>query len=229
MASPGISLQERFEKVMERVFWGIVEGTYHLKIGRGVAEAVLNDAVIASVCEVFWKMTVRAHLYSAQMFALKLFDKQKDAITVEYLLNLADQCSASFQEVTPGEVTRVTNCARSEINDLERDLEPLRAKRDKILAHADRKAVNDPEGLTAETTVAFPVLQRVFDTAGNILNELSKAYSGKKYSLELLDSDDFNDAIQLIADVKHHEADKFEEQHGLSVPFPRPKRPKSVL
>lgn len=225
--SPKISSRDDFQKVMEKLIEEVVVGKTHLMIGRGLADVVHTDEVIARVSPVFWGFTIWAHLDVAQLIAFKLFDKRKGTMTVEYLLGLASQHAGSFQKATPAEVKKITDNCRSKIDELRPALKPLETKRNRILAHRDPTIATDRQKLIAQTEVKIADLERAFETASEILDRVSVAFSNTSHAYDLLEGDDYDYAIQMIADAKHHQADKFEEEHGGTAPFPRPKRPQS--
>jgi hypothetical protein len=95
------------------------------------------------------------------------------------------------------------------------------------LAHLDPTIVLDPQRLAKATQVTFVDLEAVFETAGEILNDISIAFRDTSSFLELLDDDDFETAMQLIADAKHDQVDRYEKEFGAPAPFGRPGRPRS--
>ncbi len=224
---PAQTPNEHFDKVLARLFEVVILGKTHLKIGRGIADALAADPVIAHVCQVFWGTTINAHLDAAQMAAFKLFDSRHGSMSIEYLLGVASQYSDSFQRATPQQVERITQTSREKIGKQLIALEALNSKRNRILAHMEPTIVSDPQRLAQKTRVTFKDLEAIFKTAGEILNELSVAYRDTTSLLELLDNEDFTMAIQLIADAKHEQADRYEREFGTPAPFGRPSRPRS--
>ena len=106
-------------------------------------------------------------------------------------------------------------------------LEPLRAKRNRIIAHSEPTIVTDPEKLAKLTLVTFADLNDIFSIAGRILNELTAAYSDTSADYDLLDVDDYTGVLQLIADAKHDFFDSYERDYG-KPDVPRPTTPRSM-
>jgi hypothetical protein len=215
-----------FQETLERLVHILVFGKTNLKIGLGIRDQVMTDDVIHHAAPIFWGFTMLAHLDVAQHTAFKLFDRRRDTVTIEYLLKNAGECVGLFPKKKT-ELQKTISDSRIKIAALGSHLKPVREKRHRILAHTDTDTVKNPERLAKECAVTFADVEAVFETAGDILNGISVAYRGISLSFELLEDDDFQMAIQLVADGKHAQAERFEQEFGSPSPYPRPKRPKS--
>lgn len=111
--------------------------------------------VIAHTAPTFWGMTIYAHFDMAQLIAFKLFDEQRNALTIEYLLDRAAEHPEVFPKGTAEQVAAIVGIAREQISNLSIHLIPIRAKRNRIIAHADSTIVRDPERLAKDTQVTF--------------------------------------------------------------------------
>ena len=98
---------EVFEKALKRLMEMVMLGMTHIKIGRGLGQSVSDDPAIAHVAPVFWSMSITAHLDLAQLIAFKLFDLRHGTMTVEYLLDRAEELKTSFPNATAGQVEAV--------------------------------------------------------------------------------------------------------------------------
>lgn len=96
--------REKFEKIIVRLTESVVLGKAHVEIGKGIANTINGDPVVSGVAPVFWGMSITAHLDAAQMFAFKLFDTRRGSMTIEYLLEQAQECSTDFQKATQEQV-----------------------------------------------------------------------------------------------------------------------------
>lgn len=200
-----------------------------MSIGRGLSAKVMADPVIAHTAPTFWGVTIYAHFDMAQLIALKLFDEQRNALTIEYLLDRASEHPEAFPKATPERVAAIADTARTQISNLTIHLTPIRAKRNRIIAHADSTIVRDPERLAKDTQVTFSNLNAIFETAAGILNEISVAYRDVSPLWPLLGEDDFEGAVQLIVDAKHAQVDQYENKFGSPAPFPRPASQRSRI
>ncbi|MGB6875890.1 MAG: hypothetical protein WBD87_07625 [Candidatus Acidiferrales bacterium] len=222
------SRREKFEKIIERLTEFIVLGKAHVEIGKGIANTITGDPVISGVAPVFWGMSITAHIDAAQMFAFKLFDTRSGSMTVQYLLERAQECSTDFQRATPEQVSALIRDACTDIRGIADSLKPLRAKRNRILAHVDSTIVGDPGRLAKETKVTFGDLDRIFGAGGKIVNTISGAFRDISSSLVLTGTTDYESVVQLIVDAKHAQVDRYEKEFNQPSPFPRPKLKKSA-
>lgn len=217
------STLELFKKQLERLTEMVVLGKAHIKIGRGLSQALYEDPAILHVAPVFWGMTQTAHLDIAQLIAFKLFDPQSNALTVEDLLSRAEELRTSFAHGTPSQVEAVVKVARSQIASLAPQLKKIRAKRSRVLAHLDRTVIDNPEKLARAVALTFSDLNLIFNTAGNILNEVSVKFRDASTLYDLIDSEDYESAVGLIADAKCAQVRQYEEEFG-HWDGPRPRR-----
>jgi hypothetical protein len=205
----------------------VVLGKAHLKIGSGIAEVVRADPVVANAAPTSWGMTMTAHLDAAQMLAFKLFDPRRGSMTIEYLLDRAEECHGDFRNASSSQVSTVIDAARAKVAALASPLQPLRAKRNRILAHMDPTVVGDPERLAKETEVKFSHLNLIFRAAGEIVNDISVALRDISSVMELIGETDYKGAVQQIVDAKHSQVDRYEREFNQPAPFPRPNTPRS--
>ena len=85
-------------------------------------------------------------------------------------------------------------------------LKSLRNKRNKTTAHLDRRAVVDPDGYVRQGHVSYRQIEGLFEQTGLILNSLFQLYRGTTVPLDLIDASDYEQALDLIADVKCDQA-----------------------
>jgi hypothetical protein len=215
--------REQFDKMLRRLTETVVLGKAHVTIGRGIAEQAGGDSVIAQVAPTFWGMTLTAHLDVAQLLAYKLFDTQGNAMTIESLLDTAEEHPDAFPHATPEEFRAIIGVARAHIKNLDSQLKPIRAKRNRVLAHADPTIIINPEKLAKEVKVTFSDLNQIFFFSGNILNEISRTFKDATSIMEIIGADDYKSAIDLIRDAKNAQVDAWEKEFTEPCPFPRPR------
>src|SRR5215469_3310836 len=124
-----------FGKTLSRLTEMVVLGVAHVKIGRGLGKMINEDPAIAHVAPAFWGMSMTAHLDAAQLIAFKLFDTRRGTLTVEFLLNRAEELKSSFGNATAGQVEAIIKFARTQVENLHDPLKRIRAKRNRVLAH----------------------------------------------------------------------------------------------
>jgi hypothetical protein len=205
---------ELFGNTLSRLTEMVVLGVAHIKIGRGLGKMINEDPAIAHVAPAFWGLSMTAHLDAAQLIAFKLFDTRRGTMTVEYLLNRAEELKSSFGNATAGQVEEVIKIARTQMASLHDPLKKIRAKRNRVLAHADPSIISSPEKLAKHVELTFSDLNIVFGLGGQILNEVSLGFRGASQVFELLGADDYEMAVSLIADAKCAQIRSYEAEFG---------------
>ena len=219
MAKPAIS------EILTSLKHEVVFGKTYLTIAKGVGEA---DPVVLGTARTFFGLTVEACLQMAQMFAAKLYDKTRGAVTVKSLLGVARNQAGTFKFGTPKEVFAAIQDAEKRVISIAPILKPIEDRRNQALAHLDPRTVKDPAGLTSRAKLTFADLGKIFDETGAILNEFSRLWEDMTTVMTLVDDTDFTGALDRIAEAKHAEADKYEAEFHEPAPFPRPKAPRTA-
>jgi len=186
-----------FGKTLSRLTEMVERGVAHIKIGRGLGKMINEDPAIYHVAPAFWGMSMTAHLDAAQLIAFKLFDPRQGTMTVEYLLNRAEELKSSFGNATAEQVEEVIKIARRQVASLHDPLKKIRAKRNRVLAHVDPSIVSSPEKLAKQVELTFSDLNIVFGFGGQILNDVSLAFRGASQVFELFGADDYEMVFSL--------------------------------
>ena len=174
----------------------VVLARTHLGIAKRLRAA---RPVVLSAAPTFFAVTHNAHLDAAQMYAAKLYDKTKNAITVRTVLDEAEHVAGSFPNSSPQDVRRIVCAARSRIVKFESTLSALENRRNEYLAHLDVKTIADQTALYTRASLTFDGLDNLLVETGNILNDISQLYDGTLAVLELPDSDDCEKILRLIS------------------------------
>jgi hypothetical protein len=122
---------ELFGRALDRLIQMVVFGKAHIKIGRGLGNALKDDAALAQTAPAFWGMTLQAHLDIAQIVAFKLFDTHHGTMTVKYLLTTAAELKGAFPNTTASQVEAIIKTANAQIDNLSAPLKQIRAKRNR--------------------------------------------------------------------------------------------------
>src|SRR5579859_7027855 len=194
---------ELFVKTLDRLIEMVVIGKEHVKIGHGLGQTLQGDPAIAQVAPVFWGMSLTAHLDAAELIAFKLFDTRAGTMTIGHLLAEAGKLKNAFGNATPLKVEAIVRIAHSQITErLTSPLKQIRSKRNRLLAHLDRTTVSDPEKVAEQVKVTFSDLNVIFDVAGRVLNDVSVVFCDVSPSYDMMGSEDYKRAIDLIVDAK---------------------------
>ena len=160
------------------------------------------------------------------MYAAKLYDKTKGAVTLRSLLAEAKSKAGDFKHGTPKEVAAAVSDGEARIATLAPILRSVQDRRNEALAHLDPATVADPAGLAVRAKLTLAELEKVFNESGMILNEISRLLEDTTAFMRLVDDQDYKSALDLIAEAKHGQVDKWEAEFKEPCPFPRPRAPR---
>lgn len=212
MSRPGDQSEDELTKVLQRLIQEVVLGKAHLKIWRGLAEALAKKPEVSKTAPTFFGLTLQAHLEAALLHAAKLFDTHRQAMTIKAMLELAEKQADRFQNATREEVQQYSGKARGEMVELEKSLRAVRSRRNKVIAHLDPMAVLNPQKVTEGGKLTIEELQTLYKAAAEILNNISASYRGVTSLTELVDQDDYENAVSLIERAKHAQIEEHEKE-----------------
>ena len=197
-----------------------IHGIIQVGICEGITEM---DPFIGNHTPVFFTYTFYGNLYSAQMYANKLFDTHGNAVTVPSFLEMARQRKSKFRHADDKRVLEGIAEAEGTIANLTPTINTLRARRNDFLAHLSPRMAFVPQELRKETGITLAQLREVLQEGGKIVNQFLQMWNMSVDSLFMLHSDDYKEIFsllskQLCSEIKAHEA-KFEPTQRL----PRPR------
>jgi len=136
-------------------------------------------------------------------------------MTIGHLLAEAGKLKNAFGNATPLKVEAIVRIAHSQITErLTSPLKQIRSKRNRLLAHLDRTTVSDPEKVAEQVKVTFSDLNVIFDVAGRVLNDVSVVFCDVSPSYDMMGSEDYKRAIDLIVDAKCAQIRNCEAEFG---------------
>ena len=126
--------------------------------------------------------TVHNSCLSYAILALaKIFDKHKDAISIEYLLNYSEQNADAFPYARREDVSKSVPEYRSNLATVAPIIENIREQRGRIMAHLDKRLVKKPENVFAYPPLNLEEVESVFGLAFSIINNYCK-YLGSEFA-----------------------------------------------
>ncbi len=202
----------------------VMLGRAYLTIANGLRDA---DAVVFKSSPTFFGLAFEASLQMSQMYAAKLYDKTSKPVTVKSLLDRAKLEAATFKHGTPEQVSLAVKDAEKRIAGLHDILVSVQKRRNEAIAHLDPGTVVDPAGLESRAKLTIPDLTKVFDETSAVLNGVMRLWQDTYAYLEFIGSDDYKTALELIAEAKHAQVDKWEKEFpNVPCDFPRPQTPR---
>jgi hypothetical protein len=144
-------------------------GWNHLLVAKYIGEAYRENKIIGA--HTILKNAQLACWDSSVLALVKVVDKHKSSQNIYYLLNCLEADPSSYPYVNKSELlVQITN-HRDELRKIDAILPSLKEKRDKVIAHLDKKLVNQPETVfsyppleTESLISAFQVLRGILET-----------------------------------------------------------------
>jgi hypothetical protein len=201
-------------KALWELFNEVVRGTAHLNAAKSLAEAEKSHPVIMKVSPSFFRLTTHAHLEASQLAAAKLFDEHDDCAGIQWLLTQARNRRKEFSFRTSSELNEAIEGAGKTCAAKKSVLDALKHRRDRWLAHLDRKTIRNPEQFVADAKLTYPELEDLFASALEILNAMAHLHGDAGF---IIFDDDFNDlshTLDLIARGVQANAEELEKRIG---------------
>ena len=209
-----------FEQISISLANQVLIGNACTNIARGLWNA---DPVVLATAKIFFGLALEGNLQLAQIYAARMFDKTKGAISVYSFMREAKNWAAGLQGAEAATAAEAITGAESRILSLEPILFSLLRRRNEALAHLDPKTVVDPQHLDKNAKLTFPELSKVFVQTGRILNEINALRTGVVSHFEFVGVEDYEMALMLISEAKCAQVDRYEKEFGKPAPFERPK------
>jgi hypothetical protein len=148
-------------------------GDHHAAMGAELERRMTTEAW--SQASEFFSYTRKAHLDAAALTLARLLDKRHDAVTFRRLQRLIESEAGRFREASPDEVRkRIIPHVEEEINGLIKMAEPIKTRRDQLMAHnAQKQTLRNSEWM-----LEFSELERALGKAIALVNYLKTALEG---------------------------------------------------
>lgn len=149
-------------------------GRDHLRAWESIRSVVDADTWLADLAMPFFVLTAIAHVEAAAMHAAKLTDKQGDSISVNYLFHVIEaERNGSLRDDWPL-LKNIVADGRSRVQEIAETVGRIKEKRDRDLAHLDRRHLN---GSYESQAIEVADLHRVFDVIDEIARTLAASTS----------------------------------------------------
>jgi HEPN superfamily AbiU2-like protein len=202
----------------------VLPGRAYLTMADGLKDA---DPVVLKCSPTFFGLSIEACLQMSQIYVAKLYDKTKGAITAKSLLDRAKLEAPTFKHGTAHQVSLAVKDSQNRIDGLQGILKSVQTRRNEAIAHLDPRTVIDPVGLASRAKLTIADLEKIFDETSIILNKVLCLWKDTYASLEFIGGDDYETALELIADAKHAQVDRWEREFpNTTCDFPRPNTPR---
>jgi hypothetical protein len=150
-------------------------GRDHLRAWASLKNVVDVDTWLADLAMPFFVLTAVAHLEAAAMHAAKLTDTQRDSISVDYLLEIIEgERNGSVLRDDWPRLKEVVAGGRRRLQDIAATVSRIKEKRDRDLAHLDRRHL---KGSYESQAIEVADLHEVFDAVDEIARSLAASTS----------------------------------------------------
>lgn len=210
-----------FQQLLTWVMTEVIYGRAHFAIVLGLRRA---DPVVLETAPRFFALTLDAHADLAIMAAARIFDEDPRSVSIHSVLSACSRDAGLLSPTAEDEVRRVVAEAKDFVRTLKPILKPIRLRRNQTVAHSDTQPLADPGGYIKGGRLKFRELDDLFEKTAQILNRLAEVHCLNTPSLHLPDANDYERALDLIADAKCEQARRYEAERDTPVPFPKPKK-----
>jgi HEPN superfamily AbiU2-like protein len=217
MGTPGTATQLPpldVGKALYELFNEVIIGTAYLSMAKSLAAASKSHPIITRVSPHFFGMTTNAHLESAQLYAAKLFDEHDDCASIPWLLKQAKNRPHEFKNRPTSELDEAIKEAEQVCAAKASVLMALKHRRDRWLAHLDRKTVRDPVQFSQDAKLTYQELEDLFTAATDVLNVMADLHGVPGFLIGGGDYDDFSRTLELIEKGVQANANELERRIG---------------
>ena len=154
-------------------------GWNHLFVAKFIGEAYRDNRIMGA--HTILKNAQLACWDSSVLALVKVIDKHKSSQNIFYLLNCLESDPSSYPYVNESELLEQISNHRDELSKIDEILPSLKEKRNKVIAHLDKKLVNQPE-----TVFSYPPLDtESLYPAFQVLRGILKVYDKQTESFSL--------------------------------------------
>jgi hypothetical protein len=155
-------------------------GILYLQIASTLHAKYAHSDLLASPC--LLSMTYQACFNQVVLSLARLGIHERESVSIEYLLNCAWQNTKAFRFTDRQELEGQIKTHRQLLLEKGPFLEKVKALRDRMLAHLDRKHINEPE-IISTLQIQFDQIEQTFETFLQILNYYKESYDSTQIDL----------------------------------------------
>lgn len=204
MDKPG-KLVPTIQQIIDRLINEFRRGNTALQIANGL---LAGDRGLLERAPVFFGLTIEGNLELAQIYAGRMYDRTKGAITVKILMQRCREQAKHFNHGTESQVLSALSWCADAVESIRPTLESITKRRNKALAHLDPQFVANPTYLNTAAALTIPDLVTVYDTTEKILQRLDAVHSGTIGPLTFLGPDDYRIVLDLLAESRDKNTEK---------------------
>lgn len=145
----------------------------------------------------FFMSSFSASLNESILTLSKLMINHPDSISIYYLLNYAQNNPSELKFATPDKIKQATKDHRLKLDNYNSLLDNIRFQRDKVLAHLDRKHVNDPDFILSNPPLDMNEVEVCYKELHRILNDYNQYFNKSEFYLKNIE-EEVNEDIEFL-------------------------------
>jgi hypothetical protein len=184
-------------KALNGLFNEVRAGTAHLNAAKSLAKAADTHPIIMRVSPSFFNLSTHAHLEAAQLCAARVFDKTGDCAGIPWMVDQIRDHPETFGR-SDDEKKEVIAQVKQVLADKASLLIAIKHRRDRWLAHLDKRTLKDPDQFARDAKLTYPELEDLFQCATGILNIMADLYGTAGFLIFPEDYDDLSKTLDLV-------------------------------
>jgi len=198
-----LSEKRKVEGVLDLLFGQVMQGLLYFYCAQSLHEAFQQCPLMER--SYFFFTVYHAALREAILALSRLTREHKDSITIYYLFNLVEHNPRLFSQDGPESLPTSLAAIKARLDKYGPLIESVREQRDQVLAHLDRKHVNNPSDLFAHPGGVNPTeLGECLRELSGILNVFDADLYGKEFTVSHLQSFVSGDVDVLLRWMHEH-------------------------
>ena len=162
------SSEQKLRQILEQLYLQLDHG-WQAFLAYRYASTALEEGLITDLFYIVKSIELSC-LDSVYLALSKLLIDNKDSITIWYLLNYIDSDPKILTGTQPEQIKASTDQHRQQLVALQTTTMKIEERRDRTIAHLDRKHVNDPSTVYVNDSLNELEVQNAFKLALEILN-----------------------------------------------------------
>ena len=175
------------------------EGWLYYFCAKSLNEAYQKHRITSA--RFFFMGTFYASLNDAILTLSKLLIDHPDSISIYYLLNYAQNNSSEFRFTTPDKIKQAIESHKQKLGMYNSLLVNVKFQRDRVLAHFDRKHVNDPASILSNPPLDMDEVETCYKELHHILNDYNLYYDKSEFYLKNIEEEVKEDLEYLLSQI----------------------------
>jgi hypothetical protein len=188
----------RVRQILAWLMTEVMFGRCHYVIVRGLSRRDALASAAFRTAPRFFAMTRDAHADVAFLTLARIYDRTS-AASVHGLFSSALREEKTFKFGTVADIRKAVQESKAVIAGFDSTLRAIRTRRNQTQAHLDARPFVNPAQYIAAGRVSYRQISELFDRTEEILNKFSLLYDGKAVPLHLEGANDYEQAINILA------------------------------